>query len=281
MKNVIVSIVMMIAVSLSLVADSSYDRTIEVMDKTREQEVKRVFRELIASYQDEDARGFLDSVSEDRFLQDYITLTDAIYQDFRLYDILEIKYWIDSVMPKGNNKRYLSVRWDKYSTSLANSDTYHKKGYSRFLFDEINGEYKLIEYAGNILFGDSSEELIDDGVHIPGELEEVVKVNDEKVVKVTEVALKPDLIVTNVSVVNASASTFDIENIGNGNVLGAIEWVDRCGNVIGTHNGGLDAGDTVTINYNAYQNSCTPQEIAVDPDNLIDESNENNNVTSY
>ena len=146
MKNIIVWALVYIGVSLSLFADSSYDRTMEVVgNQTRDEKVTQVFKEMITLYQDEDAMGFLEHTSEDRFLQDYLTFSDAIYQDTREYDILEINYWINEIVPKGNYKRYLNVRWERYSIHNESAGSYTKKGVSRFLFDDINGEYKLIE----------------------------------------------------------------------------------------------------------------------------------------
>ncbi len=84
-----------IAVVLCCVAsfafcDSRYDRELIVQDKTRSMQVESVFKEMMAAYEDEDARGFLDYVSDERFRQDYITFTDALYNDFRNYEIHQV-----------------------------------------------------------------------------------------------------------------------------------------------------------------------------------------------
>ncbi|MCK4503782.1 MAG: hypothetical protein KAU22_12170, partial [Desulfuromonadales bacterium] len=98
--------------SVTAFADSSYDRELIVQDKTRAMKVESTFKELMAAYEDEDARGFLDLVSDERFRQDYITFTDALYSDFRNYEIHHVDYWIDRVVPD-HVKQFLYVRWEK------------------------------------------------------------------------------------------------------------------------------------------------------------------------
>lgn len=136
---------------------SSYDRELIVQDKTRAMQVESVFKEMMAAYEDEDARGFLDYVSDERFRQDYITFTDALYNDFRNYEIHQVEYWIDRVMPD-NVKQFLYVKWEKRYENLDDGQQLTQKGFSRFLFDEVDGDYLLIELAGNHLFGGSLQE---------------------------------------------------------------------------------------------------------------------------
>ena len=266
MTKVIIKYIIFLALTLNLSADSSYDRTLEVLDTTRDQKVKEVFKELISAYQDEDTNRFLENVSEDRFIQDYITFTDAIYEDFRLYDILEIEYWFDEIVPKGV-KRYLTVRWQRHSESLTNSNRYTKTGKSKFLFDEIDGKYYLIEIAGNNLWGDSVEEWREEVTQIAGQEPEIIQSGDGR-------ELKPDLIVSNFTVLN-----FDMENIGTADTQNSISWTVHCLGSLednGTYSGGLDAGDTTTIAFNA--SSCPAAlTIVIDTNDDVDELREDNN----
>ncbi|GAB6097243.1 hypothetical protein JCM14469_34970 [Desulfatiferula olefinivorans] len=148
-------------------AENSFERELVVKDQTRSMKVESVFKELIKAYEDEDARSFLDRVSDERFRQDYITFTDALYNDFRTYDIHRVDYWIDRIVPD-NVKHFLYVKWEKRYESLDTGRQNTGQGYSRFLFDEVNGKYLLVEMAGNSLFGGSLREWNDELPRIPG-----------------------------------------------------------------------------------------------------------------
>jgi hypothetical protein len=150
-------------------ADNSYDRELIVTgDKSRSDQVEVVFKNLMAAYEDEDAQGFLDLVSDDRFRQDYITFTDALYSDFRSYEIHHVDYWVDRVVPD-HVKRFLYVRWEKRYEDLDDGRQLTSRGYSRFLFDDVDGDYLLIELAGNNLFGGSLKEWRDEVPPVSGQ----------------------------------------------------------------------------------------------------------------
>jgi hypothetical protein len=155
--------------SSTALCDSIYDRELIVQDKTRAMQVESVFKEMMAAYEDEDARGFLDHVSDERFRQDYITFTDALYSDFRNYEIHQVDYWIDRVVPD-NVKQFLFVHWEKRYENLDDGRQITRKGVSRFLFDEVDGRYLLIELAGNNLFGGSLQEWVEEVPQIAGQI---------------------------------------------------------------------------------------------------------------
>ena len=150
-------------------SETRYDRDLVVKDETRAMKVEKVFKELIAAYEDEDPQGFLDLVSDDRFRQDYITFTDALYNDFRTYEIHRVDYWIDRVV-SDHIKQFLFVKWEKRYEFIDNGTQQTMSGYSRFLFDEVNGKYLLIELAGNPLFGGSLQDWVDETPPISGQV---------------------------------------------------------------------------------------------------------------
>lgn len=257
-------IVLILVFSTSVFAQSSYDRTVEVLDNSRDEKVKEVFRELIAAYQDEDAREFLEHVSEDRFLQDYISFSDAIYQDFRYYDILQVDYWFDQIVPKGQVKRFLYVRWEKMYENLETSIRFNQRGYSRFLFDEIDGKYKLIELAGNNLWADSVEEWTDEVPSISGQ----------------EDVQEPDLIVESITCTDSDTFVnLKITNIGTGTTkAGSIEWSIKS---VGVDFDGVISKDIAAGEYekvSIFINCNGSYSGTVDPDNKIPESNNDNNT---
>ncbi|WP_300674491.1 CARDB domain-containing protein [Desulfoluna sp.] len=157
-----------------------YDRDLVVKDETRADKVEIVFKKLIAAYEDEDPQGFLDLVSDDRFRQDYITFTDALYSDFRKYEIHRVDYWVDRVVPD-HIKQFLFVKWEKRYETLENGRQKTLTGYSRFLFDEVNGKYLLIELAGTPLFGGSLQEWRKETPPISGQALTVAKAPSIKI----------------------------------------------------------------------------------------------------
>jgi len=265
--------ILLLLFSINLYAESSYDRTVEVLDSTREEKVKQVFRELINAYQDEDARQFFEFVSEDRFLQDYITFSDGIYQDFRYYDILQVDYYFDQVVPKGI-KRFLYVRWEKRYERLDTAEQLTQIGYSRFLFDEIDGKYYLIELAGNNLWADSVEEW----------REEVPSISGQVVYDPPPTAY-PDLVIQNLDCPSgfggAMPLTFDIVNIGESSTSsGSVEYTASGLSTPNprTYPSDIASGESISI---SITGDCySPISATVDPNNLIQESDEtNNNLT--
>lgn len=262
--------------TFSLFASSDYDKDIIVLDQSRDDKVKIVFSDMMQFYEEEDSSSFFSYVSEDRFIQDFMTFTEAIDEDFRKYEIISFDSWIEKITSDGV-KRYLYVKWEKrYETNLGGNQT-TKTGYSRFLFDEINGEYKLIELAGNNLWGDSLAEWRDEVPTIPGQ-----EIYDE--VSSSGTSGLPDLKISAVCPSGeggAMPMTLTISNIGSGpTTLGYIAYeapnfFSMAGPVF---NNDLDAGESVNIDITAdcYDGNI----IIVDPDDLIEEEKEGNNTFS-
>jgi len=215
----LLSVFMVLSVVVPLTADSVYDRTITVIDKSRNEKSKEVFRDLIAAYVDEDARTFFDGVSEDRFIQDYITFSDAVYNDFRLYDIMQVDYWFEGVIPFQQVGRIVTVRWEERYESLESSEQFERRGLSRFTFDEVDGEYYLIQVEGNPLFGISSPEWTEEVPPIAGQERENEPTPETPV-------FLADVTPENIRCVQGQSSggdiAFDIKNIGPAQAAGAV-----------------------------------------------------------
>lgn len=267
-------------------ADNSYDRELIVVgDNTRSDQVETVFKDLMAAYEDEDAQGFLDLVSDDRFRQDYITFTDALYSDFRHYEIHHIDYWIDRVVPD-HVKRFLYVRWEKRYENLDDGEQLTMTGYSRFLFDDVDGDYLLVELAGNSLFGDS----------LPEWVEEVGPISGQEIV-IDEVKAGPADLIVESAVLNCNPDT-------SGSVVTHVSYnpvvVCRVRNIGGTESGpcqlqidlykdsytasvsSLSPGETEEITFaNVNSDSCpngqSQDRATVDYFNSVVEGNESNN----
>jgi len=141
-------------------ADTASDKTIKPLDSSREELVKESFRTLVSAYQDKDIELFMDTVSEENFQQDYITFDDAIRQDFRVYNLLNLDYWFEQIIPDGENLIYVKVKWNKEYESLKSTKLLRKAGKSWFLFFKSDNGYKLIGMAGKAMWGESRDEWL-------------------------------------------------------------------------------------------------------------------------
>jgi hypothetical protein len=284
MKKIFLLVLMVL--SVGLYAASEYDRDIIVSDQSRDEKVKKVFREMMDKYEDKDLDGFFSYVSEDRFLQDYMTFYEAIEKDMREYDTLSIDTWIDKITQDGV-KRFLYVRWEKRYESIDTNEQIQKLGYSRFLFDEINGEYKLIELAGNYFWGESLPEWREEVPQIAGQ---------ELYPRSLNVSLPVDLTVENVNCTGDSMTdtiTFDIVNLSSvATDNGSVEYrliTDgaNSGHVetTGSYNGDIKGNTRVTVTDTSHFEdgycSFDAIKVIVNPNETIEETNYNNNCASY
>lgn len=243
----------------SLVA-SEFDREIVVLNQTRNDKVKTVFTQMMTKYEEEDLTGFFTFVSEDRFNQDYMTFHEAIEEDLRVYDILNIDTWVNKITDDGV-KRYLYVQWEKRYESTDSETEINQRGYSRFLFDEINGNYKLIELAGNNFWGAS----------LPEWKEEVPEIAGQE----PENGLLPDLIITSATSFNGD-TTILIKNQGDKDITSSVTArnMDQGNSVV--HNNGIAIGEIVTVVI-VMENASDGDTVTVDPNDEIEESDETNN----
>ncbi|HIP29522.1 MAG TPA: hypothetical protein EYG83_01765 [Sulfurospirillum arcachonense] len=291
-----VFVIFFLLFSTFLFSASEFDKDIVVKNQSRNDKVKTVFREMMDAYEEEDIGQFFSYVSEDRFQQDYMTFYDAIDEDIRIYDILNIDTWVNKITDDGV-KRFLEVQWEKrYESSkpvrlnesnLARSDEYEivEKGTTEFLFDEINGKYKLIKLSGNNFWGGSLEEWTEEVGDIAGqESKEIVGDNVNGTYGSGGGGGIPDLTVTIISTGSSDVS-FSINNIGVGTAFSPINYqIDYCGNTPDTYiytndiTAGDDSGEiTKPLGYCSIGGSLT---ITIDQDNLIIESDETNNQDS-
>ncbi len=140
--------------TLSYAADNFNKNLHAYTQQKQNAKVVSTFKQLIKYYQNEDEEGFFSLVDKDNFIEDFMLFEQAIEKDFRTYEIVDFDYWIEKITNDGS-KKYLYVKWNKKYTSSSSSSILSKKGYSRLLFEQINGKYKLIQEAGSVLFGDS------------------------------------------------------------------------------------------------------------------------------
>jgi len=283
---------LLLGVAAMASADNSYDRELIVTgDNSRSAQVEVVFKDLMAAYEDEDAQGFLDLVSDDRFRQDYITFTDALYSDFRHYEIHHIDYWIDRVVPD-HVKRFLYVRWEKRYENLDDGEQLTMTGYSRFLFDDVDGDYLLVELAGNSLFGDSLPEWVEEVPQISGQ--ELVFDNStpDFVVKATPADLivesavlhcNPDMSGSMVTHVGYNPEVIcRVRNVGGTESDPCQLQIDLYKDSYTANVSSLSPGESEEITFaNVNSDSCpygqSGDTAIVDSLNSVDESNESNN----
>lgn len=291
-KNVF--IVYCLLLSTLLFSASEYDKDIVVKNQTRNDKVAAVFKEMMKNYEEENLEGFFSYVSEDRFQQDYMTFFDAIDEDMRVYDVLSVDVWINKTTEDGV-KRFLNVKWEKrYESSkpvglnsydLESSSEYEvfQSGTTDFLFDEINGKYKLIQIAGNNFWGRSLKEWTEEVGDIAGQSsKEIVGDNVNGVYSggTTPVVL-PDLTFENIICAGGVSGmlTFDIVNLGGITSNGSVEYHVKENGMYGPilfYNSNIPGSDRVTLN--VAVDCGLYNDIQVDPNDLINESDESNNI---
>lgn len=272
-------VVMFLFISSASFGAAEFDRDIVIKKQSRDDKVTSVFNQMMMAYEDESLHEFFSFVSEDRFVQDYMTFYDAIDNDLRAYDILSIDTWVNKIEDDGV-KRYLYVKWDKRYTSTSHDNEINQLGYSRFLFDEVDGDYKLIELAGNIFWGGSSSEWREEVPTIAGQ--EVYTVTQEQEVVVAD----PDLVIKNLfcsPMYDPAGATieFDIVNLGGATDSGSVDYFYDAQNdmydITDTYFDDIGSGETVHISISGECYGGNPA--TVDPDDLIEESDESNNTT--
>jgi len=258
---------LIIAFLINSINAGDFDRDIIVKDQTRNEKVRTVFKEMMQNYEEENLDEFFTFVSEDRFNQDYMTFYEAIEKDIRIYDILRIETWINKITEDGV-KRYLYVRWDKRYEDMNGNDEVAQKGYSRFLFDEVNGKYKLIELAGNNFWGQSLQEWT----------EEVPQIAGQEVYAKGETNTLPDFIITNISCTQSPETLhFDIEDISGSLYAGSVEWE---ANGDGNTETGSNSVGNVSVMTTVCPLSSGSVTVEADPLDNITESDETNNITT-
>jgi len=158
MRNII-WMLLFVTVSLSF-AETASDKSIKPLDTSREELVKESFRALVSAYLDKDIDSFMSYVSESKFQQDYMTFDDAIREDFRVYNLFNLDYWFEQIIPDGEQLIYMKVRWEKEYESIKRNRLLQKSGSSWFLFVKSRDGYKLIGMAGAMMWGDSRKEWV-------------------------------------------------------------------------------------------------------------------------
>lgn len=271
-------LVIIIALVFNLYASSDYDKDIIVLDQSRDDKVKIVFSELMQYYEEEDSHNFFDLISEERFIQDYMTFSEAIDKDFRQYEIITVDKWIDKITSDGV-KRFLYVKWEKRYETNDGSTQLTQTGYSRFLFDEINGQYKLIELAGNHLWGNSLSDWKEEVPQIAGQEPDEVQNDDGNVVSNDGL---PDLIVS-INCPSGFGGAMPIEititNIGDtATTSGSIFYDGSALYSSQEYTGDLNPGQSIVESKNGEcYNGNT---VTVDQDDFIEEDDEGNNTST-
>lgn len=114
--------------------------------------VEKVFKKMERAYKDENKKAFFHYVSESKFQQDYLSFYDSVDEDFNINDILSTNTWIDKIASDGK-KRFLYVKWIKRYQDISSNQELELEGSTEFLFDQIKGKYKLIDFSGDQFWG--------------------------------------------------------------------------------------------------------------------------------
>lgn len=152
-KNILFLLFLTVA-TLSYATDNSKKNVYVYMQQNQGSKVISTFKQMMKYYQDENEAGFFSLVDKDNFIEDFMLFRQAVENDFRAYDVVDFDYWIEKITNDGT-KKYLYLKWDKKYTAPNSSNIIKKQGYTRLLFENTNGNFKLVEVAGDVLFGES------------------------------------------------------------------------------------------------------------------------------
>jgi len=114
--------------------------------------VEKVFKKMQRAYKEKNQKSFFQYVSENKFQQDYLSFYDSVDEDFNTNDILSTNTWIDKITTDGK-KRFLYIKWTKRYHTVNNNQELEVEGNTEYLFDQIKGKYKLIDFSGDVFWG--------------------------------------------------------------------------------------------------------------------------------
>lgn len=295
MGKLLVALCCLMAVLGNAYAATAYDREIVVIDKSRQAVVEEQLKKLLRAYQEEDPKTFLEYVSEDRFRQDYITFEDALYEDLRNYEIHRVDYWTDRVVKSGF-AYMIYVNWKKRYEDLDNAKQMSQEGFSRFTFDEINGDYVLVELAGDDLFGASyaswteqTPTIVGARREAPSEFGGLGNNSNSSPNPTTTPASKADLVPVDAMLLTGTPEHVYYLEVNNAGQAASGPFRIKTDGTIGgaaiTHTdvSSIAAGQTKYISIQSDKVFSGPFDLVVELDELdqVDESNESNNIRTF
>jgi hypothetical protein len=142
-----------------------------------EDQLKEVFYAMLANYMNENAAGFISSVSED-FEGDLSALEEAIDNDFAYLNNINIAATISRISQLGNSYEITFI-FDRTVQSANTGQNLTDNAASSMTFKRTDGMFKLISMAAPLIFGvsDTSEVATDVASSSVGQ--EVLVVNEE------------------------------------------------------------------------------------------------------
>jgi len=119
-----------------------------------DEKIEKVFHKMAKAYKNENMKNFISKVSENRFQKDFVDFFESVKEDFRLHDTMSLDIWIDKITAD-KKVRFLYVKWDKRYLNAGNNIEQTQNGQSIFVFLKIKNRYKLVDFDGDVLFGNN------------------------------------------------------------------------------------------------------------------------------
>ena len=145
-KSLLIGLVLIFSLHVNVFA--------EVSKTDDDAKVEKAFNQMKRAYRGEDLKSFFRNVSENKFQKDFLEFFDDVQEDLQKHDILSLDIWVDKITTD-KKARFLYVTWSKRYISTQSNIEINKDGKSMFLFVKTKKRYKLVDYGGDVLFGDT------------------------------------------------------------------------------------------------------------------------------
>lgn len=158
--------------------------TFEVRPPITQADVLKAFNNLLQYYIQENLGGFMRYVSEN-FKGDISALEDALEKDFRFFD--NIRIFISPIQfQKSGNEYNLCFTFQRQLVSAKTGRLYKDSSVSCAGFELVNNQLKLVELMAPLIFGVSEPEDVATGVKEDAVGSEVITVDEEGNISLTE-----------------------------------------------------------------------------------------------
>jgi len=114
---------------------------------------KRALADLVYNFEQENFFDFFNLIS-DRMDRAYLDFKGMVENDFRSFDATRIQYFIDDIEAEGNVVA-INFHWDRtwQATGMLSPAPTLMQGVTQFIFEIEDGEAKLGDQTGGVLFG--------------------------------------------------------------------------------------------------------------------------------
>ncbi|MDY0212207.1 MAG: hypothetical protein RBR06_04320 [Desulfuromonadaceae bacterium] len=155
-------------------------KELSVSDEDVSSLIRAALDAMIAAYQDEDARTFMNYVDEN-FAGDATILDRGVRKDFTLFDNLRLTYQLNNVTAGSGGNIFASFTFSRQVTSSRDVKIYTDCGVTEFTF-KLHGDRVMVTSMKHpLIFGLSEAENVATGETNSAKNTETLRVKDSKI----------------------------------------------------------------------------------------------------